>query len=62
MMTRNFRTTPILAGACAALLMAWGGAQAQDDFPTKPITLIIPAAAGGSHDLTARAVTSVAEK
>lgn len=34
-------------------------AQAQD-FPTKPITLIIPVGAGGSHDLTARAVTSVA--
>jgi len=30
------------------------------DFPTKPITLIIPVGAGGSHDLTARAVTSVA--
>lgn len=34
-------------------------AQAQD-FPTKPITLVIPVGAGGSHDLTARAVTSVA--
>ena len=30
------------------------------DFPTKPVTLIIPVGAGGSHDLTARAVTSVA--
>jgi len=30
------------------------------DFPTKPIVLIIPVGAGGSHDLTARAVTSVA--
>jgi tripartite-type tricarboxylate transporter receptor subunit TctC len=30
------------------------------DFPTKPITLVIPMGAGGSHDLTARAVTSVA--
>jgi tripartite-type tricarboxylate transporter receptor subunit TctC len=62
MMTRNFRTFPFLATACAALLMAWTSAEAQDDFPTKPITLIIPTAAGGSHDLTARAVTSVAEK
>jgi tripartite-type tricarboxylate transporter receptor subunit TctC len=33
--------------------------QAQD-FPTKPVTLVIPFGAGGSHDLTARAVTSVA--
>ncbi len=30
------------------------------DYPTKPIILIIPMGAGGSHDLTARAVTSVA--
>ena len=41
------------------MLLGGGAAQAQD-FPTKPITLIIPAGAGGSHDMTARAVTSVA--
>jgi tripartite-type tricarboxylate transporter receptor subunit TctC len=34
-------------------------AQAQE-YPTKPVTLVIPFGAGGSHDLTARAVTSVA--
>jgi tripartite-type tricarboxylate transporter receptor subunit TctC len=34
-------------------------AQAQD-YPAKPVTLVIPVGAGGSHDLTARAVTSVA--
>ena len=32
------------------------------EFPTKPIELIIPYAAGGSHDLTARALTSVAHQ
>lgn len=31
-----------------------------EDFPTKPITLVIPFGAGGSHDLTARAIVSVA--
>jgi tripartite-type tricarboxylate transporter receptor subunit TctC len=30
------------------------------EFPTRPVTLVIPVGAGGSHDLTARAVTSVA--
>jgi tripartite-type tricarboxylate transporter receptor subunit TctC len=30
------------------------------EFPAKPVSLIIPFGAGGSHDLTARAVTSVA--
>jgi tripartite-type tricarboxylate transporter receptor subunit TctC len=34
-------------------------AQAQE-YPTKPVTLVIPFGAGGSHDLTARTVTSVA--
>ena len=33
--------------------------QAQE-FPARPVNLIIPVGAGGSHDLTARAVTSVA--
>jgi len=37
-----------------------GIAFAADDFPTKPIVLVVPMGAGGSHDLTARAVTSVA--
>lgn len=36
-------------------------AQAQE-YPTKPVTLVIPVSAGGSHDMTARAVTSVAAK
>jgi tripartite-type tricarboxylate transporter receptor subunit TctC len=30
------------------------------EFPVKPVNLIIPVGPGGSHDLTARAVTSVA--
>jgi tripartite-type tricarboxylate transporter receptor subunit TctC len=44
-----------------AFALGWNGVQAQD-FPTKPVTLIIPSGAGGSHDLTARAVTSVANE
>ena len=49
--------------ACILLLMVsiFGFSTAQaKEFPTKPVTLIIPVGAGGSHDLTARAVTSVA--
>jgi tripartite-type tricarboxylate transporter receptor subunit TctC len=41
------------------LLFAFQFAQAQE-YPTKPVTLVIASQAGGSHDLTARAVTSVA--
>jgi tripartite-type tricarboxylate transporter receptor subunit TctC len=42
--------------SAGALVPTAGG----QEFPTKPVTLIIPVGAGGSHDLTARAVTSVA--
>lgn len=44
-----------------ALLAAALPASAQE-FPTKPIELIIPFGPGGSHDLTARAVASVAQQ
>ena len=44
----------------AALLSIIGFAPAiADSYPEKPITLIIPLGAGGSHDLNARAFTSV---
>ena len=35
---------------------------AAQEFPTKPVELILPYAAGGSHDLTARALASVAHQ
>ena len=38
-----------LVGAVAPSVLA-----AAEDFPTKPVTLILPVGAGGSHDLTAR--------
>jgi tripartite-type tricarboxylate transporter receptor subunit TctC len=44
----------------AALLVFAGTAPAlADNYPAKPITLIIPLGAGGSHDLNARVFTSV---
>lgn len=44
-------------------LLAWAGVSAAgEDFPTKPVTLVIPVGAGGSHDLTARALASVAHQ
>jgi tripartite-type tricarboxylate transporter receptor subunit TctC len=47
--------------ATVLALLLWAAPQTQaQEFPTKPITLINPTGAGGSHDLTARAVTSVA--
>lgn len=50
----------VLAAATIAALAA--APAAAQEFPTKPIELIIPYGPGGSHDLTARAVASVAHQ
>ena len=44
-----------LAG-CAALLTASGVASAQGGYPSRPVTIIVPAPAGGGIDLIARVV------
>jgi tripartite-type tricarboxylate transporter receptor subunit TctC len=49
-----------LLGAVAALAAAFGGpAQAQAPYPTRPITMIIPFAAGGPTDTVGRLVAQV---
>lgn len=49
-----------LVAAAAATAIAWGAAAATaEEYPSKPITMIIPLGAGGSHDLNARVMTSV---
>ncbi|MEJ2375694.1 MAG: tripartite tricarboxylate transporter substrate binding protein [Pseudolabrys sp.] len=47
------------AAAFAAAVALSGTALAADKYPDKPITMIIPLGAGGSHDLNARVMTSV---
>lgn len=47
----------VLAATFLALVAT--SAWAAEVFPTKPVTLVIPVGAGGSHDLTARAVVAV---
>jgi len=51
------RTCTLAAAAAAsALLLAPLAVQAQDTFPTKPITIIVPFPAGGTTDILARVV------
>jgi len=57
---RNTRLVALVVAA--ALLLAPAAAAVAQEFPTKPIELIIPYGPGGSHDLTARAVASVAHQ
>ena len=45
-----------------ALLLASASTVAAQDFPTKPIELVLPYGPGGSHDLTARAIASGAQQ
>ena len=45
-------------GAMAVAILGLGIATAEE-YPDKPITLVIPLGAGGSHDLNARVITSI---
>jgi tripartite-type tricarboxylate transporter receptor subunit TctC len=49
-------------GAALVLAAATGSAGAQQDFPNKPVQLMVAYPAGGSTDIGARIVASIAEK
>ena len=49
-------------GAALALAATTGSTGAQQDFPTKPVQLMVAYPAGGSTDIAARIVAAIAEK
>jgi tripartite-type tricarboxylate transporter receptor subunit TctC len=57
----HMRAWKTLALSVVALAAAAGAAPAQD-YPVKPITLIVPWPAGGSTDISMRAIAEVASK
>lgn len=54
MQTRTFLKT--LAGVCTALVPLWAPGVWAQTYPTKPVTVIVPFAAGGGVDATARLI------
>src|SRR5919106_5460203 len=56
------KLTKCLSVAAIVLTAVTGAARAQQDFPTKPIQLMVAFPAGGSTDIAARIVASIAEK
>ena len=52
---RFIRRTAVLAAAAAAVFLG-SGALAQDKYPSKPITIVVPYPPGGSNDVFARLV------
>ena len=53
------RTCLKLATLLAATALVVVPAAAQEAYPDRPITMILPLGAGGSHDINARVVTSI---
>lgn len=54
-MLKKFAAALAVTGAA----LTASGAMAQSDYPERPITMVIPLGAGGSHDLNARVITSI---
>ena len=54
--------TRFIGALLAAMAFAWGGAVEAQNFPTRPVTLIVPWPAGGTTDVVMRALATATEK
>ena len=52
----NFRKSVLILLCAPLALVATGLASAQDKYPSKPVTIIVPQAAGGANDAIARVI------
>src|SRR5512137_2314098 len=59
---RNRKQALIGVFVALGLITGWGATSPAQDFPNKPITLVIPYPPGGSTDLTGRALANAAKK
>jgi len=60
---KNPRPTQVALSVVAIMLaLSIHDVAAADDFPTRPLRIIVPFGAGGSNDITTRALASVTEK
>ncbi|MCF2905571.1 tripartite tricarboxylate transporter substrate binding protein [Octadecabacter sp. CECT 8868] len=58
-MLRNFAKKSVAVAALAGASVVASMSPALAEYPEKPITMVIPLGAGGSHDLNARVITSI---
>ena len=52
-----FMQSRLILGLGAIALVAWTGASAQQNYPNKPVKVIVPYVAGGAADITARVIS-----
>ncbi len=54
--------TRFIGALLTAMAFAWGGTVEAQNFPTRPVTLIVPWPAGGTTDVVMRALATATEK